>query len=399
MSIKQNKPFSSPLTQYEITVLLIDDQSIVAAAVERMLTAEKDITFHYCQNPTKAIEMAVEISPTVILQDLVMPEIDGLTLVKFIRAHPMLKDIPLIVLSTKEEALTKADAFGVGANDYLVKLPDKVELIARIRYHSRAYINLLQRNEAYEELLKSQQALASELARAADHVMSLLPPPMTYEPILTKWRFVPSAQLGGDSFGYHWIDDNHFAMYLLDVCDHGVGSALLSVSVLNVLRSQSLPNTDFRIPEKVLSGLNETFQMENHNNLYFTMWYGVVNINTYELTYASAGHPPALLISKTGKVTKLITPNFLIGGLPHSQYKSDSIQIDCPASMYIFSDGVYEVQQKDKSIWSLEELITFLTDLSRKTDSEIDMLYTLLLEKNENKNLDDDFSMLKIIFV
>ena len=128
MSTNENKPLSSSLTQYEITVLLIDDQSIVAAAVERMLASEKDIEFHYCQDPTKALEKAAEISPTVILQDLVMPEIDGLTLVKFFRAHPKLKDIPLIVLSTKEEALTKADAFAVGANDYLVKLPVKVQL-------------------------------------------------------------------------------------------------------------------------------------------------------------------------------------------------------------------------------------------------------------------------------
>ena len=309
---------SSPLTQYNITVLLIDDQNIVAAAVERMLAEEQDIMFHYCQDPTQAIKFASEISPTVILQDLVMPEIDGLTLVKFFRAHHKLKDVPLIVLSTKEEAVTKADAFSLGANDYLVKLPDKVELIARIRYHSRAYINLLQRNEAYNELLKSQQALASELARAADHVASLLPPPIMDGPIQTEWYFVPSTQLGGDSFGYHWIDENHFAMYLLDVCDHGVGSALLSVSALNVLRSQSLPDTDFRIPDKVLSGLNEAFQMEDHNNLYFTIWYGVLDTKTDILTYSSGGHPPAFLFTGTDSATALITKNFLIGGLPGS---------------------------------------------------------------------------------
>ena len=399
MSTNENKPLPSSLTQYEITVLLIDDQSIVAAAVERMLASEKDIVFHYCQDPTKAIEMAAEISPTVILHDLVMPEIDGLTLVKFFRAHPKLKDIPLIVLSTKEEALTKADAFAVGANDYLVKLPDKVELIARIRYHSRGYINLLQRNEAYEELLKSQQALALELTRAAEHVKSLLPPPITVEPILTEWCFVPSTQLGGDSFGYHWIDKDHFAMYLLDVCDHGVGSALLSVSVLNVLRSQSLPNTDFRIPEKVLSGLNETFQMENHNNLYFTLWYAVLDKNTYELNYASAGHPPAILISDSGKVTKLMTPNLLIGGLSDSQYTGDSVKIDRPARLYIFSDGVYEVENTGKIMWNLEKLIKFLANQSAKIEKEIDALYALLVEMNRNKNLDDDFSMLKISFM
>ena len=212
MPQQENTQLSASLTQYNITVLLIDDQTIVAAAVERMLAGEEDIEFHYCQDPTQAIQTASEISPTVILQDLVMPEIDGLTLVKFFRAHQSLKDVPLIVLSTKEEALTKANAFAVGANDYLVKLPDKLELIARIRYHSRGYINLLQRNEAYEELLKSQQALATELSIAADHVISLLPSPISGETINTEWRYVPSTQLGGDSFGYHWIDDDQLVL-------------------------------------------------------------------------------------------------------------------------------------------------------------------------------------------
>jgi len=390
--------FSSSLTDYRIKVLLVDDQAIVAAAVERMLAPEGDITFHYCQDPTKAIETAVEVSPTVILQDLVMPEIDGLTLVKFFRAHPQLKDVPLIVLSSREEAVTKADAFSLGANDYLVKLPDKVELIARIRYHSKGYINLLQRNEAYGALLKSQQELASELAKAAEHVVSLLPQPITVPPIQTDWRFVPSAQLGGDSFGYHWIDDDHFAVYLLDVCDHGVGSALLSVSALNVLRSQTLPDTDFLIPEQVLTSLNDSFQMESHNNLYFTIWYGVMNIRSNELRYSSAGHPPAILMTEKGESVELRTKNLFIGGLPSSTFTGDSITVERPASLYVFSDGVYEVEKKDGSMWSLEELKGFITGRPSGENSEIDSLLSYIKEMSAEEILADDFSMLKVMF-
>ena len=167
MNIDDTKEFSAPVTEHTITVFLVDDQLIVGEMVRRMLAPEKDIVFHYCQDPAEAIKMAVDISPTVILQDLIMPEIDGLTLVKFFRAHKKLKDVPLIVLSSKEEAVTKADAFAVGANDYLVKLPDRIELIARIRYHSKGYIALLQRNEAYQALYRSQQVLAAQLASAA----------------------------------------------------------------------------------------------------------------------------------------------------------------------------------------------------------------------------------------
>lgn len=399
MTADEGKQFVAPLSRHDITVLLVDDQLIVGETVRRMLAPEKDIIFHYCQDPTEAIRIAAEISPTVILQDLVMPEIDGLTLVKFFRVHKKLKDVPLIVLSSNEEAVTKADAFAVGANDYLVKLPDRIELIARIRYHSKGYIALLQRNEAYEALFKSQQALAAQLASAAEYVISLLPPPVKDGNINTEWRYVPSAQLGGDSLGYHWIDEDNFAMYLLDVCDHGVGPALLSVSALNVLRSQTLPNTNFRAPEEVLTSLNETFQMERQNNLYFTLWYGVFNKATRQITYASAGHPAALLISSSKEIKELGSQNMFIGGMPDIVYASGIVDVDIPSRFYIFSDGVFEVGKTDGSMWSFQELKEFIKTPSRDGVSEIDALYSFLQQIHGNKDLDDDFSMLKIEFL
>ena len=136
-----------------ITVLLIDDQTIISEAVQKMLAPETDIAFHYCNNPLEALKAAKHCQPTVILQDLVMPQMDGLLLVRFLRSQDAPTfDVPLIVLSSKEEPVIKAQAFELGANDYLVKLPDRVELIARIRYHSKAYNNLLKRQEAESQL-------------------------------------------------------------------------------------------------------------------------------------------------------------------------------------------------------------------------------------------------------
>jgi len=140
-------------------VLLVDDQAMIGEAVRRSLAAELNIDFHFCADPHQAIANAVRIRPTVILQDLVMPGLDGLTLVREYRNHPSTRDIPIIVLSTKEDAVVKSAAFAAGANDYLVKLPDTIELIARIRYHSRSYLTLLQRDEAYRALRVSQQQL------------------------------------------------------------------------------------------------------------------------------------------------------------------------------------------------------------------------------------------------
>ena len=398
MNMDGDKLSKEELGKHTITVLLVDDQPIVGEAVRRMLAPEKDIVFHYCQDPTAAIKMATELSPTVILQDLVMPEVDGLTLVKFFRGHKKLKEVPLIVLSSKEEAVTKAEAFERGANDYLVKLPDRIELIARIRYHSTGYINLLQRNEAYEALFKSRQVLAAQLTSAAEYVVSLLPPPLQEGDIRTDWRYVPSAQLGGDSLGYHWVDEDHFAMYLLDVCDHGVGPALLSVSALNVLRSQTLPRTNFRVPEEVLTALNETFPMEKQNNLYFTIWYGVFNRVTRKITYASAGHPPALLISPGKETEELLTRNLFVGGMPDIKYTGGSVDVEKASRLYIYSDGAFEVTKGDGTMWTLEEMKEFLKSVSTEGGSEIDRLYSFAREM-QGRELDDDFSMLRIDFL
>jgi adenylate cyclase len=152
-------------SKHPITVLLVDDQPIVAEMVRQMLAGEEDISFHYCQDPTQAISTANEIAPTVILQDLVMPEMDGLTLVRFMRANAATREVPLIVLSSKEEAETKAEAFALGANDYMVKLPEKPEVVARLRYHSRGYIALLERNEAYAQLEKANRFIRKTFGR------------------------------------------------------------------------------------------------------------------------------------------------------------------------------------------------------------------------------------------
>src|SRR6478672_11025785 len=124
-----------------VRVLLVDDQAIVGETVRRMLADEAGVEFHFCQNPAEAVATANRFGPTVILQDLVMPDIDGLLLLKFFRANPATRETPMIVLSSKEEPVIKAKAFSLGANDYLVKPPEKLELVARIRYHSRAYLD------------------------------------------------------------------------------------------------------------------------------------------------------------------------------------------------------------------------------------------------------------------
>ncbi|BBL69621.1 fused response regulator/phosphatase [Methylogaea oryzae] len=383
---------SAPLpNDHRIVVLLIDDQRIIGEAVKRMLQDQADIEFHYSADALNAVETAVGLQPTLILQDLVMPEVDGLTLVKQFRAHPATAAVPMIVLSSKEEAQTKAEAFALGANDYLVKLPDRIELIARIRYHSAAYIAHRQRDAAYAALQRSQQALAAELAEAAAYVRSLLPPPVDAGGLRTAWEFFPCSSLGGDAFGYFDIDADHFAVFLLDVCNHGVGSALLSVSAMNALLGRALPGAEFRDPASVMGALNETFAMEKHNNLYFTLWYGVLHRPSRTLTYGSAGHPPAVLVAG-GQTTLLRCRAMPIGAMPGMPFETASATVPPDARLYLYSDGIYEIHRPDGSLVTLEEFVAVL-ESGRPLPQVVEIMHALLPPEVD---FDDDVALLEV---
>ena len=146
----------------KILVLLVDDQAMVAEGVRRMLEGDPAIAFHYVSDPRQALESAVKIGPTVILQDLVMPGVNGLDLLTEYRNNPLTRAIPVIVLSSKEDPAVKRIAFEAGANDYMVKLPHRIELLARVRLHSEAYIHELQRQRAFQALEASQRELTEK---------------------------------------------------------------------------------------------------------------------------------------------------------------------------------------------------------------------------------------------
>ena len=396
-------PEPALLTEHKVSVLLVDDQPIIGEAVRRMLAGEDDIAFHYCKDATQAVARAAEVGPTVILQDLVMPEIDGLTLVRLFRENEATRETPMIVLSTKEEPKIKAEAFGLGANDYLVKLPDRLELLARIRYHSRGYINLLQRNEAYRALQASQKMLAKDVAQAAKYVSSLLPEKLKEGPIRTDWRFIPSAALGGDMFGYDWVDDDHFALYLLDVSGHGVGAALLSVSALNALRSQSLPQTDFRDPGQVLTALNKAFPMEQQNGLFFTIWYGIYHKPTRRLDYAGGGHPPALLLTGadagSSRLLQLESQGPMVGAVGDLEFSTSTCQVDPFGLLMLYSDGAFEVERADGSTWPFPDFVEFMGGGPRTPDpSSMDRLIAHAREMQRSDEFADDFSIVEFVF-
>jgi sigma-B regulation protein RsbU (phosphoserine phosphatase) len=250
--------------------------------------------------------------------------------------------------------------------------------------------------------MASQKALTNELNQAADYVRSLLPPQLEGD-IETDSEFIPSTSLGGDSFGYHWIDDDHLAIYLLDVCGHGVGAALLSISAINSLRSESLNDVDFHDPSQVLAGLNEVYQMEEHNNMFFTIWYGVYNKKLRELTFANGGHPPPIAIigesPETSETVLLDAHGLIIGGLPGQKYEKSKIALKAFTRLYIYSDGIYEVTRPDGSMLKLDDFIKIVSKLSHKGDASPREIIEEIRKAQGSDVFDDDVSLMEVRFL
>lgn len=251
--------------------------------------------------------------------------------------------------------------------------------------------------ETQRELVESQQRLSHELEQAARYVRSRLPQPMRGE-IGSDWRFIPSQALGGDIFDHYWIDTDHFVAYLVDVSGHGVGSALLATSVMDVLSNHALADTDFRDPPAVLAALNAAFQMSDYGDRYFTIWYGVYDRRDRSLVFATGGHPPAVVLGGPRRIEKLGHPGLIVGGFPDVRFEVQSYRIDAPCSVLLFSDGLYEVAAPDGAIMGVDEFIALLHDFGAGPTLDLDGLLQEIRRVANKAGFSDDVSILRLDF-
>jgi phosphoserine phosphatase RsbU/P len=384
-------------------ILIVDDDPTMRLTLSRSLTKQGyEVTV--ATNGEEGLKEALRLRPALIVCDWMMPVMDGLEVCRHVKAEATLANTYFILLTARDRVGDIVQGLENGADDFLSKPPDLNELKARVRAGLRLY-------QANHALQLQKQYLEAELAQAADYVRSLLPHPLKGQ-ITTHACFLPSTQLGGDCFDYYWLDRDHLVFYLLDVAGHGVGAALLSVSVLNLLRTSSqkgnaqiLASTDLRQPHEVLSALNETFQMAGHQDMYFTIWYGVYNKANQQLAYSSGGHPPAILVNDSSdrpsgkKIAKLKTSGLPIGMISDVTFETNICDVPPASKLYLFSDGAYEISQKDESLWGLDNLIDALISPVKQGKNSLDFALDKAISTAKYGNkFEDDLSLLEISF-
>jgi phosphoserine phosphatase RsbU/P len=381
----------------KLQILVIDDD-LVMQMVLRNALQEQGYEVVVAKNGREGLALAQQHHPALVICDWMMPELDGLEVCRQIRQDHSLSTTFFILLTSKGAVEDKVKGLDSGADDFLSKPIDKSELIASVRAGLRLY-------QLNHDLNLQKQILEAELAEASEYVKSLLPVTLTGS-VEIDTEFIPSSQLGGDSYDFYWLDSDHLAIYLIDTSGHGVGAALHSISILNLLRSQSFDQDKLYSPEAVMAELNQSFQMSEQGGRYLTMWYGVFNKVERKLIYANAGHPNPILAFNTNgyaEMRELKSLNMPIGFFPNVDYVRAEVSVPPHSKLYIFSDGIFEIKLENGKIWGLPKFIELLSSVNKKglpfsAKSVLDHIQTENLSVTAAE-FEDDVSLLQIGFL
>lgn len=248
-----------------------------------------------------------------------------------------------------------------------------------------------QLEDANTELRLTQLRLDNELADAAQYIQALMPEKRKAAPQI-DWCYEASSELSGDTLGYFEVDETKVAFYVIDVCGHGVGAALLSASVANQMRAWPTELADPCNPSELLAALNRIYPMERHGERFFTIWYGIHDSAEGVLRYASAGAPPALLLSQGGSQL-LGKPALPIGCMEGLRVVTQCEPIQSGDRLLVFSDGVYEV---DDGVGGQLGLSQFCREAA--TCDDPGALLSFVRKRSAAMRLPDDFTLMRVQF-
>ncbi len=247
-----------------------------------------------------------------------------------------------------------------------------------------------------KRLLQTQHELEHEFTDAAKYVRRMLPPPLNDREIV-DWVYAPSLRLGGDGLGYRRLNDDLLALFILDVTGHGLGSALLAVTTMELLRNPAV-QVDFTRPATVIDRLNRTFPMKDHGGKFFSVWYGVYSRSRRELTYSNGGHPPALIYTHEDGKPRLCQTEArtsVLGVLPQIDLPETTIPFPPGTELLLFSDGLYELTDPTGGHGSYNEFVAQLQKEVATGTRPWEALRHWHQEAHERNAIDDDVSILR----
>ncbi len=389
-------------------ILIVDDSSVNRKLLVGILKKEGH-DFIEAVDGEEAVELARREMLDLILLDVVMPNKDGYETCSELKDDDCTCQIPILFLSTLAETEKKIKGLDVGGSDYVTKPFDRGEVMARVRAQLKIRSLTRELIRANEELLRTQKSLDDNLKAGAEIQKSLLPKTaLDTEVMDVAWRFMPCGRMGGDIFNIFRLDENHWAIYMLDVSGHGVPAAMVAVTASQLLQpgtgylpkrfQDPPPHYQIAPPADVLNELNREFPVDRFEK-YITMSYLVLNTKNGTLRYSTAAHPPPLLLQRDGTLKLLEEGGTIIGREGMLTFNGGEKQLCFGDKLFLYTDGIVEYQDKCGEFYGEDRFYIELQRLRNEPISKmIDGVIDSMTSFGNNTEPQDDISLLGLEF-
>ncbi len=376
----------------DVRSLLIVDDDAGDRETLGLLFQQEGYVVSLSRDGREALEVLHQLRFDLVLLDVTMPGLNGLEVLKAIRASHSATDLPVIMVTGRDHRDDVVAALQLGANDYVTKPFDFPVALARVGMHIALKRSvdqmrvldekLAQKNRDLEtanrKLTTAYQKMRQDLEAAARIQRAFLPQALPELPGMQfAWKFHPCEHLAGDTLNIVPLDPEHIGLYVLDVSGHGVAAALLSVTLSRLLAPEPAassillqsnngqPGYQPTPPGAMIEALARRFPWDSNTEQFFTILYGILNTRTGELRYASAGHPGWIHLSRNRPPAVAKVSSFPIG-FPDlkedHRYQEDSLQLRAGDRLFLYTDGLTEARNAAEEQFSLPRLLKILDE-------------------------------------
>lgn len=394
-------------------ILIADDSEDMQMLLSQYLR-QWGHTVVVARNGAEALHILEETDIQFVISDWAMPLMSGEELCRTVREKiDLQRYIYIILLTAKQERQDLVTGMEAGADDFIRKPFNKDELRVRIRAGERTLQMEKMLAEQNTQLKEAQEALRNDLEVAAQVQRNLLPnpkeQPFAHVGYRFDWLYTPAAFLGGDTCNVLRLDKTHAGFYMIDVAGHGIPSALKTVMLHQTLSAANgqagllkddisyAPHCFIRPAAEVLYELNNISQDENDAMHYFTMIYGLLDVETGQATISHAGHPSAILLHSDSSMEMTDTGGVPVGMLPEMVYEESTLTLIAGDRIILYTDGVTECENIFGEQFTLQRFQDLLREHGQKPLRDmIAAIHQALVVWRGSSGFDDDISLLII---
>ncbi len=380
-------------------ILIVDDEVNYRMMLRGLLEKNGFIIFEAIDGED-GIKKAGEEKPSLILMDVNMPKLKGCDAVRILKNNEDTADIPVIMVSAREDSKDLLNSFKYGASDYVRKVFHHEELLARINTHlsiSHLRQELLAANMEFMTLNKRLESDLNYAGQIQKSILAQILPEV--DGVEFASRYFPCDATSGDHFSVFWLDEDNVGICIADASGHGVGAAMLAVflkgQLETICRYDGSAKSKPRRPAEVMSMINQSLCNKAFGQEFISAVYGVLTLSTMEFCYSNAGHPYPVLIDTDGTLVELETGNTILGIFKNAEYIDKVIEIKKGQTIFLYTDGIIEARKEDNSQYGLDNLMHYLS--IGFSDAPEDLSERIIISVEdfcEGKNFEDDLTIL-----